>query len=122
MIEVLPERDKDALKKRYDKVGIELCEGASAVVARCKDEELGECLFTLTSDKLTVLHLEPQDDIPLADGILRSALHVGVNAEVMDAFYAETAPEELLKKLGFIGEEPKSILVDKLFRSCSCGK
>ena len=37
----------------------------------------------------------------LADGILRSALHVAAERSAMDARYADAAPMDVLKKLDF---------------------
>lgn len=123
MIEILPERSTLNLAPLYKEKGIELAENRMAVIARAGSEILGYCLFELDSEKLTVLALDPENDIMLADGILRSALHVGVANEVMNAYYSESAPEILFKRLGFLGEEPKSLKVEKLFQSCKgCSK
>ena len=123
MIEILPERSKSVLAPLYIQKGIDLCENRMAAIAKAGDEVLGYCLFELTNERLTVFALEPQNDIMLADGILRSALHVGVANEVMNAYYESSAPENLFKKLGFIGEEPMSLKVEKLFQSCTgCAK
>ena len=123
MIEILPERNNSVLAPLYNEKGITLGENCIAAIAKSGSEVLGYCLFELTEDKLTVFALEPQNDIMLADGILRSALHVGVANEVMTAYYADTAPENLFKKLGFIGEEERSLKVEKLFQSCKgCAK
>lgn len=118
MIEILPERRSEVLTPLYEKHG--LCTGDTrmASIAKFGDEVLGYCLFELTSERLTVFALEPQDDLMLADGILRAGLHVGVANEVMNAFYTDTVNEQLLKRLGFIGDEPKSLRVEKLFQSC----
>lgn len=123
MIEILPERNKSILAPLYNEKGITLGENCIAAIAKAGSEVLGYCLFELTEDKLTVLALEPQNDIMLADGILRSALHVGVANEVMSAYYSESAPENLFKKLCFLGDEPNSLKVEKLFQSCTgCAK
>ena len=123
MIEILPERSQCALAPLYEKHNIELGADKMASIAKFGDEVLGYCLFELNKDKLTVFALEPQNDIMLADGILRAALHVGVANEVMTAFYEDSVNEQLIKRLGFIGNEPKSLKVEKLFQSCTgCAK
>lgn len=123
MIEILPERESSRLAPLYKEKGLPLEADCMAAVAYFGKEVLGYCLFKLTSEKLTVLALNPENDIMLADGILRSALHIGVANEVMTAFYEDSAPENLFKKLGFLGEEPKSLKVEKLFESCKgCAK
>lgn len=123
MIEILPERNASLLEPLYNEKGLDMTENSMAVIARAGKEVLGYCLFELTNEKLTVFALDPENDIMLADGILRSALHVGVANEVMTAYYSETAPEGLFKKLGFLGDEPSSLRVEKLFQSCKgCAK
>ena len=123
MIEILPERRAQILAPLYEKHGLALLENRMASIAKSGDEVLGYCLFELTSDKLTVFALEPQADILLADGILCAGLHVGVANEIMDAYYTDTAPENLFKKLGFLGESDRRLKVEKLFQSCAgCAK
>ena len=81
------------------------------------------CLYSLTKDKMTVFTVEPQNDILLADGILRSALHVAAENFVLDAFYAKSAPIELFNTLGFIKNKDENRLdIDKLFGGCNCHK
>lgn len=122
MIEVLPESDRSRLEERFSSVGLTPSPESMAMVARSGGEELGFCLFDLSADKLTVRFLTPENDLALADGILRSTLHVGVNREILNADYADTANEEIFKKLGFLTETPHALNVEKLFQSCSCGK
>ena len=57
----------------------------------------------------------------LADGILRSALHVAAQSFVLDAFYDDSAPVDLFKRLGFIkNADEKRLDIDKLFGGCNC--
>ena len=102
----------------------ELNENSLCLVASDKNTDLGFCLFDITREKLVIRHIEPQNDLSLADGILRSTLHVGCERFVMDAYYSENIPESFFEKLGFIKEKQNRTLnVDKLFMSCgSCGK
>ena len=72
---------------------------------------------------MTVFAVEPQGDVPLADGILRSALHVAAENFVLDAFYDNCAPVELFRLLAFIkNEDEKRLNIDKLFGGCNCHK
>ena len=49
----------------------------------------------------------------LADGILRSALHIAAERSIMDARYAENASEELFEKLGFVkNKEEKQLDIE----------
>ena len=124
MIEIHPIRDRDKLKKLYMAKDVSYNEKSIAVIASDGDEVLGTCLFDLSEKEMTIHHISPTDDIMFADGILRSALHVGVENGIESAFYAETAPEDLIKKLGFIKNTEKNELnVELLFKSCgSCEK
>ena len=122
MIEVLPIREMGKLQPLYTAAGLRLEENCLAVQATTGAEVLGVCLFRLEAGKMTVLHLEPTDDLLMADGILRSALHVGVEAGVTEAVYADSAPEELFRRLGFLTETAGELKIEKLFQSCGCGE
>ena len=122
MITVLPLENKDELMKLYSDCKIEFFDNCAAAVAKQKDETLGFCLFSLDDESITVLHIEPTDDIMLADGILRSALHIAVERGRNKAFWNGENLEELFKKLDFIKDEEKhSLKIEKLFESCCCG-
>jgi hypothetical protein len=123
MIEIHPERKKDKLQELYSTANITMTDSSIAIVAADGDEVLGSCLFDLGYS--VIIHdITPKDDVAFADGLLRSALHVGVENGVMTAFYSDTAPENLIKNLGFIkNADTKELDVEKLFKSCcSCEK
>ena len=122
MIEIHPLREQDKLVRLYDSSDISFCENSMAVVASDKDEILGFCLFEMNDDNILVHALEPRDDVYFADGILRSALHVGVENGKQSAFYSEKAPENLFEALKFVkNKDTKELDVGKLFSSCgSC--
>lgn len=121
MITVLPCKDKEKIRERFLKSGLEYTEKSGFVTAECCDEELGYCLYYLDEKSICILDLEPQNDIMLADGVLRSALHVAAERSAMDARYASTAPKELFKKLDFIkNEDEQTLNIDKLFGGCGC--
>ncbi len=124
MISLAPVRDKNKVKSVFTENGIEFTENSGCVTAMQGDELLGFSLYDLDSKRMVVKYLEPLSDIGLADGILRSTLHVAAERSIMDAFYAETLPEDFLNKIGFIKDENERRLdIDKLFKSCSnCGK
>ena len=122
MISVLPCRDKEKIEELFGKHKLLTDEFSGCVMAYQKDEVLGYCLYSLTPKNITVFTLEPQADIPLADGILRSALHVAAENFVLDAFYADCAPVDLFSMLGFIKDDTeKRLNIDKLFGGCNCG-
>lgn len=119
MIEIHPLRDKEKLAKLYVDSNVKMNENSMAVVCADVEDILGFCLFDMLADSLVVHSLEPQNDLMLSDGILRSALHVGVENGIMSAFYSENAPKDVFSKLKFIKiEENRELNVDKLFSSC----
>lgn len=124
MISVLPCRDRGETEKLFKKHSLPFNEFSFCVIAENSGEKLGYCLFELDDKQITVLDIEPKDDIALADGILRSALHNGICAKVIRACYSDSSPEELFEKLGFIlDKNEKTLDISKLFKSCcSCGK
>lgn len=121
MITVLASKDKEKIKQRFEENGFEYTEKSGFVTAECSGEEIGYCLYYLDEKSICILNLEPQNDIMLSDGVLRSALHVAAERSAMDARYASTAPTELFKKLDFIKNEDEHTLnIDKLFGGCCC--
>ena len=123
MISISPVADRERLEALYLKSGVKFNEFSCAVAACDRDEVLGYCLFELYEKGITVTYLEPQEDIMLADGILRSALHVAAQRSAMDAHYSENLDEAIFENLGFIlSKEDKSLDIDKLFGGCCCKK
>ena len=124
MLEIHPVREIARLQPLYKKHELVLSDDCMAVFAMDGEEMIGYSLFSLGAHDISVKALVPTDDIMLADGILRSALHVAVENGKTNAFYEETAPEDVFKTLGFIKNiEKKSLDINKLFSSCqSCSK
>ncbi len=116
--------DKCKVARLYKENAIVQNENSFCLLATDNKNDLGFCLFDLTEDKIVVRYIEPLNDLGLADGILRSTLHVACERFVMNAYYSENIPESFFEKLGFIKEKQKKTLnVDKLFMSCgSCAK
>ena len=120
MIVLKPTEDKNLIKQYYDKENIPFSDNANLLLATAGQEVLGFCLFDI-DDVLTVYKIEPMNDLPLLDGVLRSTLHVGCERGKTDAFYAESATEAVFEALGFVkNKTEKRLDVDKLFKSC-CG-
>ena len=121
MISVLPCKDRIKITELFNEHNIEIDEFSSCVIARTGDEILGYCLYRLDSKTIIVFAVEPQGDIMLADGILRSALHVAAENFVLDAYYDDRAPIDLFRKLDFIkNADEKRLNIDKLFGGCNC--
>ncbi|MBR4973502.1 MAG: hypothetical protein IKY45_03455 [Clostridia bacterium] len=123
MLSLSPLKDREEIKEIFKQKNIEYTEFSGVVSAVCQNETLGMCLYNLTKDKMVILYIEPIADIPLADGILRSTLHVAAEKSIMNAFYADTVPEDFLRKIDFIkSDAEKTLEIDKLFKSCcNCG-
>ena len=124
MIYLGPIKDRERIETLFSSNNIPFNEFSCCVTADSGGEILGYCLYELTDKKMTVHFIEPLNDISLADGILRSTLHVAAEKSIMDAFYSDTLPEDFLQKIGFIKDkEEKTLEINKLFQSCcNCGK
>lgn len=124
MINVLAINDNEKLKEFCNKNGISWVKDRGVTVAKDGEEILGYCAYILSIDSITITHLSPENDVLLADGILRSALHIADFRGIENAFYQESAPIKLFELLGFIkNETEKSLKIEKLHESCaSCGK
>ncbi len=123
MISVLPSKDKEEIKSLFKKANLDYNENSGCVIAGCDGETLGYCLYFLDEKQMTILEIEPKNNLSLADGILRSAIHNAVCANVIAVHYSENAPEEIFEKLEFIADKNlRKLDVSKLYKSChSCG-
>ncbi len=123
MITLAPSKDNEYIRLKFAESGIEFSEDSGCVTALQGEELIGFCLYNLSEEKIEILKIHPEKDIMLADGILRSTLHVAAERSIMNAFCSENCAE-LCRKLDFIKkEEDLSLQIDKLFKSCSsCGK
>lgn len=123
MITVLPVKDMSRLEALYREAGLLLEADSGGVEARDGTVSLGYCLYRLDAAAMEVQALSPASDLPMADGVLRSALHVAVTRGVLTARYAAGAPVECIRRLGFIkNDENRELDIGKLFSSCqNCG-
>lgn len=122
MISLLLEKDISTTKKLFLENNISFNENSNCLLAKEKDKILGYCLFDIDCEKILIRYLTPQNDLSLADGILRSTLHVGAERFVMNAYYENDEMFPFFKSLNFVkNKEEKTLNVDKLFTSCqSC--
>ncbi len=111
--------EKNKAEALFVERNIEFSENCSCLVAKDGQEVLGLCLFDIDEKRMLIKHIEPLNDTFLADGVLRSTLHIAAERGIMNAFYDEKVSEEFLSKIGFIKNiEEKSLDIDKLFKSC----
>lgn len=121
MITLGPVLDKDKLTDIYKEKGFPINENSGCVLAKCGEEIIGYSLYDLDESKMVVLQISPENDLALADGILRSTLHIAAERSIMDAFCQGEEIEKLCEKLMFFKcKQSKSLEIEKLFQSC-CG-
>ncbi len=115
-------KDEEKTTRLFKKAGIEQNESSLCLLATDGEKDFGYSLFDITKEKMMVRYIEPLKDLSLADGILRSTLHIAAERFVMNVYYADTVPESFFEVLGFIkSKEEKTLNIDKLFMSCgSC--
>ncbi len=119
MIYLAPLSDRKEIRAFFEQKGFEFNKFSGCLTATVGKELLGISLYELDGKKMTVHYIEPLSDIALADGILRSTLHIAAEKSIMDARYSETLPEAFLEKIGFIADkEQKALQINKLFQSC----
>ena len=123
MISLAESKDGKLTGDLFASSGLEINENSSCVTAEENGDVVGYCLFDIDKDKIVIRRISPQDDIMLADGILRSTLHVAAERFIMKAFYDGGISEELLDRLEFIlDKQEKRLDMEKLFKSCcTCG-
>jgi hypothetical protein len=119
MVSVLLLNDEKKVTKLFSNAAIRKNENSACMAAFCGEEMLGFCLFDMDKKSIIIRYIEPVGDFPLADGILRSTLHLAAQRGITNAFYEDTVPQDFLLKTGFIKEtEQKSLDIDKLFGGC----
>ncbi len=96
---------------------------SKAIAALDGENCLGTCLYDITDSSVTIRMLDPATDLTMADSMLRSALFIAANRGIMEAYFKEPVEAELIKRLGFLGnEDNKTIDITNLFNPCGCKK
>lgn len=124
MLEILVCEDETAINALYQAAGLSYESGQLAIRAMAGSDCLGYCLFSINGEAETVFSVEPKEDVMLADGLLRSALHVGCERGITAAFYSNREDEPLFRQLHFI-EDPdeQRLKLQNLFSDCChCGE
>ncbi len=121
MLEIKVLTDREKIAELCLSCGEEVSAERGVMAAVDGEEVLAFSVFSLGDESMTVEHIVPENDIPLADGMLRSTIHVALTRGKTVVYYADTVSEKLLTTLQFIKDADKKILnSDKLFESC-CG-
>lgn len=117
-IKVLEDNAKKAeLLSRFQKKQGEI------MAAFDKGEIIAYTVFSLLEKSAVIEHIVPEEDIMMADGMLRSTIHVALCRGKGEVFYADTVSEKLLDTLKFVKDKDKKLLDhEKLFGSCCCNK
>lgn len=119
MIEIKKLNDIDKIKALCKTVGIDCCEYTRVAVMVDGDKQLGYSIFDLQNGYSIIRYLEPIDDLSLADGMLRSTIHISLQQQCPSVYYATTAPEPIFESLGFImNKEQNQLNTHKLFETC----
>lgn len=107
----------------FEKEGLAFSDNSNCLCAKDNETVLGYCLFDINDEAMIIRAIEPQNDLMLLDGVLRSTLHIAATRELKEATFADKAPEKIFKTLGFLKEDG-TLNINKLFEShCSgCGK
>ena len=108
--------EKSESEAFFEKEGLDFGADSNCLCAKDKDEVLGYCLFDITENDMIIRAIEPQNDLMLLDGVLRSTLHIAASREISEATFADKAPEKIFKTLGFLKEDG-TLNVNKLFES-----
>ena len=106
----------------FEKEGLECTRFSECLCAKDRDEVLGYCLFDIKDGEMTIRAIEPQNDLMLLDGVLRSTLHIAASRNLEKALWADKAPQEIFRTLGFVTEE-NTLNINKLHEgTCNCCK
>lgn len=121
MVEVLVCNEKAVTQQLFNTAGIFMNENSFCIRAMDKERCLGFCLFEIEKSVARVLYIYPEEDRMLADGLLRTALHVGNERGIDEAFYGDKVSEALLEKINFLEEKcEKRLRLQNLFTDCCC--
>ena len=119
MITLKTVEEKQEAKVFFEKENLDFTEFSDCLCAKDKEEILGYCLFDIKDNIMTICAIEPQSDLMLLDGILRSTLHIAASRNLKEAVCGEKVPVNIFKTLGFLTQENK-LNIAKLYESgCS---
>lgn len=123
MLEILVCEEKEKTEALYKSLGIEYKPEYLAIRAMNREECLGFSLFKIEDNSETVFAVEPKTDRMLADGLLRSALHVGCERGITEAYYSGDDYVELYEKIDFIEDlQNQKLKLQNLFTDCCACK
>ena len=114
--------EKSEAQAFFEKEGLSFSESSNCLCAKDKDQVLGYCLFDIEKGRMIIRAIEPQNDLSLLDGVLRSTLHIAASRNLEQATFTDKSPENIFKTLGFLKEDG-TLNISKLYDSdCNCCK
>ena len=118
MITVFPIKDREKTAEYFKKCGCKYSAHSGCCEAVCGNETLGYGIYELDESKMTVLSVESENGLMLADGILRSVLHLASRRGISEVYCSDKALP-LCEKLGFIkSKEEKQLDISLLTKDC----
>lgn len=119
MLEIKVMNDGEERRKLLLQAGME---NGEVMAAFDGDAVTEYTVFTLDDESAVIRYISSEKPM-MADGMLRSTIHVALCRGKSSVYYAETVSEKLMEKLGFIKDKSKRLLnCEKLFSSCCCEK
>ena len=121
MVRVTPAKNQEEVKDYFDAHGIEMCDGANAVVAIENDSVVGSAVFSLVGTDLTLLSVKyPKKDLYICDLTSRAVMNYGVNRGALYCELGEKAPYAEFVAFGFIkNAEETSVNIIRTFTMCT---
>lgn len=121
MLSVAAVQDKNKIKEYFKENTLEFFENCGCMEAKCGKEVLGFCLYSLFEDKMTIYKIVPENDFLLADGVLRSTLHLADRRGIVNVYCTSTS-ESFCRKAGFIKNAEEMLLdISLLSKDCRNG-
>lgn len=121
MVRVTPAKSQEEIESLFNEHGIDLCEGANAVVAIENDEKVGSAVFSLIGTELTLLSvIYPNKDLYICDLTSRAVMNYGVNRGALYCELGEKAPFAEFVAFGFIKNSTEtSVNIIRTFTMCT---
>lgn len=121
MLTVTAVQDNNMVKKYFSENGLTASADSGCMEAKSDGEVLGFSLYCLKKDEMTIYKIMPEGDFLLADGILRSTLHLADRRNISNVYYTVES-EAICKKAGFIKNTEKRLLDVSLLSKDCCSK
>ena len=121
VVNVRPVQSDEEIVGLFKEHNIELCQGAMAMIAIEKGNQVGSAVFQLLNGELTLLSVDyPEKDYVLCDLISRGVMNYGVNRGVLYCNLGEKAPKAEFLMLGFIKDMSEtSVNIIRTFTMCT---